>query len=122
MASERRIVRERYVPLSYARKLVEKRLQEDDVGVVPPLARVRDYLKSFGTRDPELAVKVVEKLVSERGLPEHVAVNIVDICPGSPGEVRSILAMVKELVYDEELVKGILEDISEYCASTYPEE
>jgi len=117
---ERRVAGRRYVPLPVARRLVESRLAEEGYGVDPSIPRVRDYLKLFGDRDPDKAEEAVEKLKA-LGLQEVTAVDIVNICPGTPGEVRSILVLEPEKNYDEELVKRILDEISEYCASMYPE-
>ena len=113
---ERRIVESRPIPLALARKLAEERLEEGETGVSPILLKARDYLDRFGAGDPEKAVEAVERLKS-LGLDEVVAVNIVNICPKSPGEVRSILMMKKEIAYDEELVSKILEAIGDFCST-----
>ncbi len=115
---ERRVRETRYVPLAEARRLVEERYQEEDEAGIPlALTRVREYLREFGSGDPSLAVEAVRRLISELGLDEVIAVNLVNICPGSPGEVRSILAMRKDIAYDEELVSKILEMIRDYCST-----
>ena len=51
------------------------------------------------------------------GLDEVLSVNIVNMCPSTPGEVRLILAMRKDLRYDEELLSRILDTVREYCES-----
>lgn len=117
---ERRIVESRPIPLALARRLAEERLQEGETGVSPILLKARDYLDKYGLGDPDKAVETVEKL-KELGLDEVVAVNIVNICPRSPGEVRSILMMKKEAAYDEELVSKILETIEDFCSTTVQE-
>ncbi|MCE4601314.1 MAG: RNA polymerase Rpb4 family protein [Desulfurococcales archaeon] len=118
---ERRIVKEKYVTYSEARRLLEDRVREKEFGVIITVDKTLGYLRVFGDKDPDKARGAVEKLVG-LGLDEDVAVNIVNICPSDPGEVRSILSMKKEFVYDESLIEGILEAIREYCESSYPEE
>ncbi len=118
---ERRILGERYVTYSEARKLLEERAKDAELGVPVAVERTLDYLKLFGDRDPEAARRAVEELKG-LGLDEVLAVNLANICPREPGEVRSILAMNKELVYDEELVSKILEKLSSYCETVYGEE
>ncbi len=118
---ERRILNQKPVSYSEARKLLEKRIREKEFGIIITIDRTLSYLRVFGDKDPEKAEKTVERLV-DIGLDPEVAVNIVNICPQDPGEVRSILSMKKEAVYDEELISRILNAIKDYCLSVYPEE
>ena len=118
---ERRILREEPISYSEARRLLEARVREKEFGIIITIDRALSYLRTFGDKDPDKAREAVNRLV-ELGLDPVVAVNIVNICPVEEGEVRSILSMRKEAVYDEELVKKILEAISDYCQSVYPEE
>jgi DNA-directed RNA polymerase subunit F len=113
-ALNRRVLSRKYLSLSEALSLLENRMKEE-----PPLIteqeKTWDYLRSFGRGDPEKARKAVEEL-EKMGLGETVSVNIVNICPSTPGEVRAVLAMRKDLSYDEELVSRILEAIRDYCS------
>lgn len=118
---ERRIVSERNITYSEARRLLEKRVREKEFGVIITIDKTLNYLRMFGDKDPDKAREAVEQLMN-LGLDEELAVVVANICPSTPGEVRSILSMRKELTYDEELVGKILEAISDYCSSTYPEE
>jgi len=115
-----RKVKARYVTWSEARRLLKSRIEEE-MGLPLPMQTTWDYLREFGDKDPDAAAETVEKLVG-LGLDEEVAVNLANICPEVPGEVRSILAMRKELKYDEELVRKILEVLEPYCSTQYPEE
>ncbi|MCE4612991.1 MAG: hypothetical protein F7C07_04080 [Desulfurococcales archaeon] len=111
----RRVISKRYLSLAEARDLLEKRMKEEP----PPITeqeRTWDYLKTFGKGDPEKARKAIENLQGI-GLDEVLSVNIVNMCPSTPGEVRLILAMRKELTYNEELVSKILEIVRDYCGS-----
>ncbi len=118
---ERRIIEEKPISYSEARTLLEKRIREKEFGIIITIDRTLSYLRLFGDKDPSKAREAIEKL-GELGLDPEITVNLVNICPSDPGEVRSILSMKKELVYDENLVNNILEAIKEYCQSTFPEE
>jgi len=118
---ERKIIKEKYVTYSEARELLEKRVREKEFGIIITVDKTLNYLRLFGDKDPEKARETVKKLV-ELGLDEDLAVVVANICPSDPGEVRSILSMKKEFVYDEELVGKILDSITDYCNSTFPEE
>jgi len=117
---ERRIISRKYVTWSEARRLLKSRIEEE-MGLPLPMQTTWDYLREFGDKDPDAAAETVEKLKG-LGLDEEVAVNLANICPVVPGEVRSILAMRKDIQYDEDLVKRILEILEPYCRTVYPEE
>ena len=114
---ERRLSGKRYISYAEAREILHKRLQE--APTVDVIERTWEYLSDVGEGDAEKARIAREKLVRDLGLDEVVAAALVSICPGSPGEVRSILSMKesREVVYDEELVSKILEALREYCSS-----
>ncbi len=117
---ERKIIAQRNITWSEARKLLRARIEEEH-GVPLPMQITWEYLREFGDRDPEAAAETVKKLMG-LGLDEEVSVNLANICPKQPGEVRSILAMRRDLQYDEELVSKILEILEPYCETVYPEE
>ena len=115
---ERRLVDERPVPYAVARALLARRVRSVREG--ESLGDLTDrtwrYLQRFGAGDEELAEKAFNELVS-MGLPPVVAANVVSICPGSRGELRSILEMSKDTlnIWDGEKLDMILAAISEYC-------
>ena len=112
---ERKLVSKKLLSYAEAKKLVEERIKEGNYNETTE--RSWEYLKLFGTGDPELARRTIERLVNDLKLDEIIAVNIVNICPKEPGEVRLILAISKEFIYDEELVKKVLEYVQEYCGT-----
>ena len=112
---DRRVKRKTLVSYHEARKLLEGRIKEDIVLDIQN--RTWEYLKMFGDKDPEAARRLVEKLV-EIGVKEVVAVNIVNLCPQDPGEVRLILSMDKETSYPLDIPEKILGLLEEYCSST----
>ena len=112
----RRVIGKKYVSWSMARKILEDRIKQESGSIIAEQERTWEYLKAYGDRDPELESKAIKKLI-DLGLDEVLAVNLVNICPEEPGEVRLVLAMRKELKYDEELVSKILDVINE-CRSS----
>ncbi len=109
---KRRIISKKLVTWSEARRIMEDRIRDEAPSILAEQERTWEYLKVVGDRDPDREREAVEKLV-ELGLSEVLAVNMVNICPKQPGEVRLVLAMEKELVYDEELVTKILDIVRE---------
>ncbi len=103
-----------------ARDLIAKRIEEGLITVHHD--RVYQYLDKFALISAEDSRKMVEELVSEVGLDEDVAVVIANICPLTPGEVRSILEMRREMKWDESAVKKILEIVQKYCLGASGEE
>lgn len=109
---KRRIISKKLVTWSEARRIMEDRIKDETPSILAEQERTWEYLKTVGDRDPDREREAVKKLM-ELGLSEVLAVNMVNICPKQPGEVRLVLAMEKELVYDEELVSKILDVIRE---------
>ena len=113
---ERRLVGIKYISYSEAKAIIHKRLQEAPSKDL--IDRTWEYLGDVSVGEAQKASEIREKLISELGIDEVVAANIVSICPKSPGEVRSILTSketTKELAYKEDLVKKILELMNELC-------
>ncbi|MEB3862410.1 MAG: hypothetical protein GSR84_09365 [Desulfurococcales archaeon] len=109
---KRRVISKQLVSWSEARSIMESRIKDTEPPILPEQERTWEYLKLVGDKDPEKERVAIEKL-SELGLRQEIAVNLVNICPKTPGEVRLVLGMDKEIVYDEELVSRILEIIRE---------
>ncbi|MCE4602981.1 MAG: hypothetical protein F7B18_07350 [Desulfurococcales archaeon] len=105
---KRKIINKQLVTWSEARSIMESRIRDVEPPILPEQERTWEYLKLVGSRDPVREREAVEKL-AELGLRPEIVVNLVNMCPKTPGEVRLVLAMDKEIVYDEELVSRILE-------------
>jgi len=60
--------------------------------------RTLDYLSKFAKVDSEAAEKLVEKLVSEFGLEEDEAVQVVNCLPKSVEELRVFLAGGRKII------------------------
>ena len=112
----RRVISARSVTWAEAKELMRKRIEEGFTTVHHD--RVYQYLDTFSMLSAEDSRRLVNEIVSETGLDSEVAVVIANICPSTPGEVRSILEMRRELKYEEELVSRILEIVSKYCGVT----
>lgn len=110
----RKILSKRVLSLQEARDALKKRVSGSE-SLSSIQERTWSYLSTFAQGSSEEARKAVESLV-KLGLALEVAVNLVNVCPGSEGEVRSILAMQKELAYDRELVGKILKTLSGACS------
>ncbi len=112
---ERRLVGKTYISYAEARDVLYRRVREGDIKDV--IDRTWEYLSDVGEGDPAKAREIREKLIKEVGLDEVVAANMVSICPTTPGEVRAVLMMRKESVYDKELIDRILEILEPLCGS-----
>ena len=114
----RRIVSVKSLTWSEARELIKKRIEEGMTTVYHD--RVYQYLDMFAILPPDEARKMVEEIVREAGVSEDTAVVVANICPATPGEVRSILEMEREKKYSEETVQKILEIARRYCFPEAP--
>jgi DNA-directed RNA polymerase subunit F len=65
--------------------------------------RTYDYVSKFSKVEAEDAVKLVETLVSEFGLEEEEAVQIVNCMPGSVEELRIFLAGGRKIIETSKL-------------------
>lgn len=107
-----RIVSERNLTLAEVRELLEKEEAKRDLSTLERYTL--DYARRFAKiKDPVSARKAVEQLMSEMALPEEIAVQLVNIAPSDPGEVRSILSPLNRIFTEEELDK-IIEIIHQY--------
>jgi len=111
---ERKLVKKTYVSYAEAKDVLYRRVREGDIKDV--IDRTWEYLSEVGEGDPELAGSIRVRLIEEAGLDEVVAANMVSMCPTTPGEVRSVLMIRKESVYDKELIDQILEILKPLCS------
>ena len=112
---DRVILRKRYISLHEAREALEARVKSQ-VKIEEVHERTWSYLSLFGVKRGEDARRAFENL-KKLGLSDEVVVNLLNICPESEGEVRSILVMEKESVYDPELINNILAILRKFCSS-----
>ncbi|MGC9209886.1 MAG: hypothetical protein ACP5FT_01255 [Acidilobus sp.] len=115
----RRIEGRRYLTYAEARQILERRLSESGGALNPIQERTWEFLKMFGQGDPSAARKVVDSLV-EAGLSEHLAVELVNMCPQDDGFINLILSGEEGLTVTEELMSKIKSIMSSYCGSASP--
>jgi DNA-directed RNA polymerase subunit F len=69
--------------------------------------RAFDYVSKFSKTDPEAAEKLVQRLVTEFGLEELEAVQVVNCMPKSIDELRVFLAGGRKII-DASMLKTIV--------------
>jgi DNA-directed RNA polymerase subunit F len=101
--------------LAYLRKY--EKLARELSGTVPLLAsRVIEYLSKFSKMPPDNARSLREKLEA-MGFKEETIVMIVNTCPKSVDELRSLLEL-EEKVYETGTLEEVLKLLSEYCVES----
>ena len=111
----RKIVSERSITWAEARRLLLEAIKNSVAGSNLMQERTLEYLKAVTPLEADDAESLVEELLSQTSVSRDVAVVVANICPITPGEVRSILEMEKEKKYDEETVSKIVEIARKYC-------
>ena len=92
---------------------VKEILSKNDVESMDQIQRwTYDYVSKFAKIEPEAAKKMKQDLISQCGLTEEEAVEIVNILPKSLPELRSFTFGWKKLILSETLEK-ILKIIDE---------
>ncbi len=101
--------------LAYLKKY--EKLARELSGTVPLLAsRVIEYLSKFSKMPPDSARSLREKLES-MGFKEETIVMIINTCPKSVDELRSLLEL-EEKVYETSTLEEVLKLLSEYCVES----
>lgn len=75
--------------------------------------RTFDYISKFTKTDPEAAEKLVQRLVTEFGLEEFEAVQVVNCMPKSIDELRVFLAGGRKII-DASMLKTIINLLDEH--------
>jgi DNA-directed RNA polymerase subunit F len=105
------------VSLPEVKELLEKRIQPAS----PVAQRILAYVVTFSKLDAESARKLKQELMERFGLEEVEAVQVVNICPRTVEEVRTVLSGYKRLLLtvlaDEEKMKGIADTVRRYVES-----
>jgi DNA-directed RNA polymerase subunit F len=92
---------------------VKEILSKQDVESMDQIQRwTHDYVSKFAKIEPKVAKKMKQDLISQCGLTEEEAVEIVNVLPNSLPELRSFTFGWKKLILSETLVK-ILKIIDE---------
>ena len=92
---------------------VKEILSKQDVESMDQIQRwTYDYVSKFAKIEPKVAKKMKQELISQCGLTEEEAVEIVNVLPKSLPELRSFTFGWKKLILSETLEK-ILKVIDE---------
>jgi len=93
-------VKEKKLTLPQVKKLLES-IGEENLDQFQ--RRTLDYVSKFSKAEAEAAEKLVEKLVTEFGLGEEEAVQIVNCMPKSVEDLRVILAGGRRIIETSKL-------------------
>ena len=103
------IVKKQMITLPEVREILSKQ----DVESMDQIQRwTYDYVSKFAKIEPKVAKKMKQELISQCGLTEEEAVEIVNVLPKSLPELRSFTFGWKKLILSETLEK-ILKIINE---------
>tara|TARA_B100001750_G_scaffold25863_1_gene17212 strand:- start:603 stop:929 length:327 start_codon:yes stop_codon:yes gene_type:complete len=103
------VVKKRTISLPEVREILSKQ----DIESMDQIQRwTHDYVSKFSKIEPKVAKKMKQDLISECGLTEEEAVEIINIQPKSLPELRSFTFGWKKLILSETLEK-ILKIIDE---------
>ena len=103
------IVKKQMITLPEVREILSKQ----DVESMDQIQRwTYDYVSKFTKIEPKVAKKMKQELISQCGLTEEEAVEIVNVLPKSLPELRSFTFGWKKLILSETLEK-ILKVINE---------
>jgi DNA-directed RNA polymerase subunit F len=101
---------ERKLALPQVKKLLES-IGEENLDQLQ--RRTLDYVSKFAKVDPDAAEKIVERLVTEFGLEEEEAVQIVNCMPKTVDELRVFLAGGRKII-DVSTLKTIVGLLDEH--------
>ncbi|MEM3907097.1 MAG: RNA polymerase Rpb4 family protein, partial [Nitrososphaerota archaeon] len=90
----KKIVSSTPVSIPEVKELLSNKKQE----LTPLQMRVYNYAASFSKISPEAARKLINELIEQHGLQRDEACQIVNICPNTVEELRTILSGYKRLV------------------------
>ncbi len=95
-------VSEKNLTITELRDILERQEAQRELSTLENVTL--DYARKLDKiGDPEKAREIVEKLMEKHGLPEEYAVQLANILPSVPGEVRMILSPLNRIFSDEEL-------------------
>jgi DNA-directed RNA polymerase subunit F len=95
------VVKKRMISLPEVKEILSK-----DVESMDQIQRwTHDYVSKFSKIEPKAAKKMKQDLISQCGLTEEEAVEIVNILPKSLPELRSFTFGWKKLILSETLEK-----------------
>ncbi len=105
------VLSERMVTIAEVKKILEDSMKRGELNSIQLITL--EYARSF-TKIKEDKVEEARKfLIEEKGLPEEVAIQILNIMPKSIEELRTILTTVQKTFTTEELSE-IVNELDKY--------
>lgn len=105
-----RVLSEKNLTFAELRDMLEKEEKKRELSNLEKYTL--EYARKFSKiSDPERAKAIVERLVKEFDIPEDIAVQLVNIKPQDPGEIRLVFLPLNKL-FSEEDYKKILEIVN----------
>lgn len=105
-------VSEKNLTIAELKDILEKQEAQRELSTLENVTL--DYARKLDKiGDPEKARRLVDELMKKHGLPEEYAVQLVNILPRVPGEVRMILSPLNRIFSDDEI-----QDILNILSST----
>ena len=96
------VVKKQMITLPEVREILSKQ----DIESMDQIQRwTYDYVSKFAKIEPKMAKKMKQELISQCGLTEEEAVEIVNVLPKSLPELRSFTFGWKKLILSETLEK-----------------
>lgn len=113
----RRVISSRPLSIPEVKELLEG-IQR---GRSPMVQRVYGYVSAYSKVSPDAARALKEELMRDHGLDELEATQVVNVCPMTVEELRSVLSGYKRLLLtvlaDEERLRRIVETIRKHAGS-----
>ncbi len=97
---------EKNITLAEVKKILEEKSKDEELSAIEQTTL--DYVTKFAKVEAEQARKLVEKLCSEYGLTEDVAIQVVNVMPETIEELRTVLGK-EEKNLESETIQEILE-------------
>ncbi len=97
------IVSEEEITLPQVKKVLAKRAKEGELSFQQTITL--EHASTFSKMAPAVAVKVVEKLMKTYNISRSLAVQVVNIAPTSPEEMRTILDARSTSVTQEQIAE-----------------
>ncbi len=112
----KKIISSTPISIPEVKELLSNKMRE----LTPLQSRVYNYAANFSKISPEAAKKLIHELTEKHGLQRDEACQIVNICPTTIEELRTILSGYKRLVstilFSDEKLNDILQLVKQYLA------
>lgn len=111
------IVEEEHLSNPEAYELLKKvvdRIVEREGTVSQLLSKTLKYLSKFSKMSPETA-RALKKKLERYGLKTETIVVLINVCPGSIGELRELLDPEERGKFEGEVLEEVLEALRDGC-------